>query len=221
MKPDLVVRDEGIRPVSRKSQSRPHVFAEQELRQQGGVISELMFLAEGIRAAAKDVARKVEHVAMAIDEERRGRLSLNKRQDDVEIIETVRQLVGGADLTEQSRDHLLERLLGLAVELRAQVPPWRCDDPGIDHEASRSQSRDRGSEDARAVAAALGVTPKEPPTPAAVPSRPRGRVDSGLVPLWWRRQRWQEAKAKAKAKEKASSKGSRSPRRATKGRRAR
>lgn len=77
-----------------------------ELLEQGGVVADLMLLAEKVRSAAKEVARGVEHVALGLDNDRRGPLSVLSRRDGVGIFKSIQALLAKSH-TPNRRDSIV------------------------------------------------------------------------------------------------------------------
>lgn len=136
-----------------------------ELLSQRGVVADLVHLADEIREAARNVALAVESVAMTLDSERRGDLSVSARMDGPRVADFVEGYVGNANLTDEGRDSLAERLAAFACELRRRVPIHRM----TGHETFREHGRRAAAETARK----LGVPDEPAPVGPGVPEPAR------------------------------------------------
>lgn len=85
----------------------------QELWDQKGAVGALAGLAQTIRNCAKEVSYAVEGVALELDKERRGDLSVLQRSCNVTVRDTILSLLDEQMLREDEREDTCSRVLAM------------------------------------------------------------------------------------------------------------
>lgn len=87
-----------------------------ELNAQGGLLGALVALADEVRSSAQALASAIEGVALEIDRERRGSLSISGRQDQVEVTATIQRLLQDPLLGPEGQSAVAQEVLHALID---------------------------------------------------------------------------------------------------------